>query len=148
MGSVMKNKETKMRQHPWDLIIPKAAPSYLERRRLCRGFGGGVRQMAPALDGFTAGHLVDVLLEHGQQFFHSIHNQLVQSADNQIVDETDEAEWTREKGWRFFFFPFFFFFLACNVTDNSEPSPTGYIELACCKWYSVSCTPGLTCECE
>lgn len=53
--------------------------------------------MAPALDGFTAGHLVDVLLEDSQQFFHSIHNQLVQSADNQIVDQTDEAVRMKEK---------------------------------------------------
>lgn len=60
--------------------------------------------MAPALDGFTAGHLVDVLLEHGQQFFHSIHNQLVQSADNQIVDQTDEAVWTEEKVKLYLFF--------------------------------------------
>lgn len=95
----MTNKETKLRQyqHSGDLIVPKAPFSYLVRRRLCRSFSGGVRQMAPALDGFTAGHLVDVLLEHGQQFFHSIHNQLVQSADNQIVDQTDEAVWMKEK---------------------------------------------------
>lgn len=64
--------------------------------------------MAPALDGFTAGHLVDVLLEHGQQFFHSIHNQLVQSGDDQIVNETDEAAQTREKVWLGFFFSLLF----------------------------------------
>lgn len=63
--------------------------------------------MAPALDGFTTGHLVDVLLEHSQQFFYSIHNQLVQSADDQIVDETDEAVRTKEKGLALFFLVLF-----------------------------------------
>lgn len=77
------------------------------------------------------------------------HSQPIGAKCWQPNSRRDGWSWVDErKGVAFFFFPFFFFFLACNVTDNSEPSPTGYIELACCKWYSVSCTPGLTCECE
>lgn len=97
LESVVKNTDVTVAtfKEP-DYCNPKAESSYLVRRRLCRSFGS-VRQMAPALDGFAAGHLVDVLLEHGQQFFHSVHNQLVQSGDDQVVNETDEAVRTKEK---------------------------------------------------
>lgn len=70
---------------------------YLMARLFFRSLSGAIRQIAPALNDGVAGHLLDLLLEHSQQFFHSVHNQLVQSADNQIVNETDEAVWLRER---------------------------------------------------